>query len=420
MSGPNLTSMAWRNLWRHRRRTLLTLSSIAFGTMLAWLFTGLGDSNWRQMIDLAARIGGGHVTLQHAEYLDSPTLSRTVTKASSLAAAALEEPEVVRVVTRISGNLMIASASRNYGAGFIAFDPDHEDVETLSLLEAIEEGELFASNGKGGIVLGAKLAENLHVDLGHKVVYTLTDREGEIVQEAVRVSGLLRTGAPTVDGALALLPLDFVRRSLRYGPDEAVQVAVFLDDQRAADEVAARLAVQVAERDGGDVAALPWHVLQPELAGFIAMKVGGAWIMEAIIMLLVAAGIFNTIFVGVMERMREFGILRAIGWSPGQLGRLVITESALLAAVGIALALLVTAGPYWYLNTVGFDLMALMTDGQGAEVAGVALTSRMHVDIYLENALMIGGAAILATLLSGVYPAWRAGHVDPAETIRLV
>lgn len=420
MSGPKLTSMAWRNLWRHRRRTLLTLSSIAFGTTLAWLFTGLGDANWRQMIDLAARMGGGHVTLQHAEYLDSPTLSRTVTEASSLAAVALKEPEVVRVATRISGNLMVASASRNYGAGFIAFDPDSEDVETLSLLEAIAEGELFGSRGKGGIVLGAKLAENLHVGVGHKVVYTLTDREGEIVQEAVRVSGLLRTGAPTVDGALALLPLEYVRRSLQYRPDEAVQVAVFLDDQRAADEVAVRLAGHVAARNGGEVAALPWHVLQPELAGFIAMKVGGAWIMEAIIMLLVAAGIFNTIFVGVMERMREFGILRAIGWSPGQLGQLVITESALLAAAGIALALLVTAGPYWYLNRIGFDLMAAMTDGRGAEVAGVALTSRMYVDIYPENALMIGGAAIFATLLSGVYPAWRAGHVDPAETIRLV
>ncbi len=420
MSGPNLTSMAWRNLWRHRRRTLLTLSSIAFGTTLAWLFTGLGDANWRQMIDLAARMGGGHVTLQHAGYLDSPTLSRTVTETKSLAAVALEEPEVVRVVARISGNLMIASASRNYGAGFIAFDPESEDVGTLSLLEAVEQGEPFRSGDQGGIVLGAKLAENLHVGIGRKVVYTLTDKEGEIVQEAVRVSGILRTGAPTVDGALALLPIEYVRRSLRYRPDEAGQVAVFLDDQRAADAVAARLDEAVAKHDGGGVAALPWHVLQPELAGFIAMKVGGAWIMEAIIMLLVAAGIFNTIFVGVMERMREFGILRAIGWSPGQLGRLVITESVLLAAGGIALGLLVTAGPYWYLHRVGFDLMGALTDGQGAEVAGIAMTTRMYVDIYPENALMIGGAALCATLLSGIYPAWKAGHVDPAETIRLV
>jgi ABC-type lipoprotein release transport system permease subunit len=295
-----------------------------------------------------------------------------------------------------------------------------EDVETLSLLEGVEQGEPFRSSDQGGIVLGAKLAENLHVGLGHKVVYTLTDKEGEIVQEAVRVSGILRTGAPTVDGALVLLPIEFVRRSLRYGPGEAVQVAVFLDDQRAADEVAARLAAEISGSNGGGVAALPWHVLQPELAGFIAMKVGGAVIMESIIMLLVAAGIFNTIFVGVMERMREFGILRAIGWSPGQLGRLVIIESALLAAAGIGLGVLVTAGPYWYLNRVGFDLMGAVLDGQSAEVAGIAMSTRMYVDIYPENALMIGAAALCATLLSGVYPAWRAGHVDPATTIRLV
>ena len=149
MSGPNLTSMAWRNLWRHRRRTLLTLSSIAFGTTLAWLFTGLGDANWRQMIDLAARMGGGHVTLQHAGYLDSPTLSRTVTETKSLAAIALEEPEVVRVVARISGNLMLASPAPNYGAGFIAFDPEREDIATLSLLEALDQGELFSASGQG-------------------------------------------------------------------------------------------------------------------------------------------------------------------------------------------------------------------------------------------------------------------------------
>lgn len=419
MSGPSLTSMAWRNLWRQRRRTLLTLSSIAFGTTLAWLFTGLGDANWRQMIDLAARMGGGHVTLENAQYLDSPTLSRSVTHAPDLVALALEEPRVVRAVTRISGNLMIASPKRSAGAAFIAFDPKVEDAHTLSLLDAVATGDPFKSNGRGGIVLGAKLAEHLHVGIGQKVVYTLTDKDGEIVQEAVRVTGILRTGAPTVDGGLVLLPIDPVRRSLRYQPDEAVQIAVFLDDQRAADDVAAKLGAELAARDGGAVAALPWHVLEPELAGFIAMKVGGAWIMEAIILLLVAAGIFQTIFVGVMERMREFGILRAIGWSPVQLGRLVMTESALLASAGIGLGLLTTAWPYAYLHRVGVDLMGRMTGGQGAEVAGIAMSSRMYVDIYPEHALWIAAAAVCATLLSGVYPAWRAGRVDPAVAIRV-
>ncbi len=420
MRGPHLFALAWRNLWRHRRRTLLTLSSIAFGTMFAWMFTGLGDANWREMIDLAARMGGGHVTLQHAEYLESPTLSRSVPQVEPLHAIAVQDPEVARAVTRISGNLILASAARNQGAGFIAFDAAAEDIGTLSILEAVEDGRLWTGENGGGIVLGVKLAEQLRVEVGHKVVYTVTDKDGEIVQEAVRVSGLLETGSPTVDGRLALLPIDVMRASLGYAPGEAGQVAVFLQDQRAADRVAARLGKRIAAHRDGDVSAIPWHALQPELAGFIAMKVGGTWVMEVIIMLLVAAGIFNTIFVSVMERMREFGILRAIGWSPGQLARLVMAESVWLAVVGLLLGLALTAWPYWYMHTVGIDLMAAVGVGADAEVAGVAMTKLMRVDIYPENALLIGGAAVLATLLSGIYPAWKAGHVDPAETIRLV
>ncbi len=418
MAGPNLFALAGRNLWRHRRRTLLTLSSIAFGTMFAWLFTGLGDANWREMIDLAARLGGGHVTLQHSEYLESPTLSRSVPASDHLRRLATEDPDVARVVSRISGQMILASAGRSQGAGFIAFDAATEDVGTLSLIEAVDEGHL--PNGEGpGIVLGGKLAEQLRVQLGHKVVYTVTDKHGEIVQEATRVTGLMHTGAPSVDAGLALLPLDDMRRSLGYDPGEAGQIAIFLIDQRDADVVAARLGASLTGTQGEPVSAIPWHTLQPELAGFIALKVGGTWVMEVIIMLLVAAGIFNTIFVSVMERMREFGILRAIGWSPGQLGRLVMAESVWLAIFGILGGLLVTAWPYGYLHTVGVNLMGV-AGVDNAEIAGVALTSMMRVDIYPENALLIGAAAVVATLLAGVYPAWKAGRVDPAETIRLI
>jgi ABC-type lipoprotein release transport system permease subunit len=407
--------MAWRNLWRNRRRTAITLSSIAFGTMLAVLFTGMGDSNFSEMIDLAARLGGGHVTLQHPEYLESPTLTRTVPDAARLRAVALRDPQVERVVIRITGNLMLSTAGHSYGAAFIAFDPGVEDATTLSLLDALAEGRLFASSQENGVVLGARLAENLRVGLGRKVVYTLTDRNGEIVQEAARVSGIVRTGAPSVDGGLCLLPLDRLREALGYAPEEAVQVALFLGDRRKADVVAARLAPHL----GAHISALPWHRIQPDLAGFIAMKVASARFMEAVIMVLVAAGIFNTLFVSVMERLREFGIMLAIGFSPASLFGLVMYESLWLALVGLVLAAAMTAGPYYYLASVGIDLAAQM-GVTGSEVAGVALTPVMRVDIYPENLAIIASAALLATLLSGLYPAWRAGRVVPVESIRLV
>jgi ABC-type lipoprotein release transport system permease subunit len=409
-----LARMAWRNLWRHRRRTFLTLSSIAFGTALAILFTAIGDSNWKDMIDLAARLGGGHVTLQHPEYLDTPTLSRTVHEAN-LREVALSDPEVERAVTRISGQLMLSSAGQSYGAGFIALDPATEDIDTLSLLDAIAEGEFFASSEEQGILLGSRLAENLDVKIGRKVVFTTTDRDGEIVRDMARVRGILHTGSPTVDGYLCLLPLDRMRGVLGYDDDEAIQVALFLGDQRRADAVAARLSKQ-----GGDaVAAVPWHQNQPDLSSFIAMKVAGAIFMEVVIGLLVAAGIFNTLFVSVMERVREFGIMTALGFPPGSLFALVMFESLWLGLLGLGLAALVAAWPYYYLSTTGIDIAAQLGAG-GSEVAGVAITTIMRAYIYPENLAMIASAALGATLLSGLYPAWRAGHVEPVESIKLV
>lgn len=414
MSFWRLTGMAWRNLWRNPRRTAITLSSIALGMFLAIFFTGFQDSNFSDMIDVAARLGGGHVTLQHPEYLDTPTLSRTVAS-GPLRDRALRDPQVERVVPRITGQLMLSTSGQNYGGGFIAYDPALEDIETLSLLDAVDEGEVFASSEDKGILIGHKLADNLDAKLGRKIVYTLTDRHGEIVRDVARVSGIIKTGSPTVDGGLAMFPIDRMRQVLDYAPDEAVQVALFLDDQRSADEVAARLGPAV----NASAAALAWHQVQPDLAGFIYMKVAGAIFMELIIMLLIAAGIFNTLFVGVMERIREFGIMLALGWSPGKLFSLVMLESGWLALVGLVVGAVVTAWPYYYMATTGFDVVSA-AGIEGAEIAGVGMTTHMYVGIFPENLALIVIAVLSATLLSGVYPAWRAGRVEPVDSIRLV
>ena len=415
MKGSSLATMAWRNLWRNRRRTYITLSAIVFGVFLAVIMMAMQDRNWADMIRLAARLGAGHVTIQHPEYLDTPTLTRTVRGTDALKRLAADDPRVIRVVERITGFAMLATARENLGAGFIAVSPEQEDEETLSLLEAIVEGEFFGASTDGGIVLGERLASNLDVELGSRLVYTLADRDGEIVSALARVSGIVRTGSPSVDAGICLLPIDAVREAVGFAPDEAIQIAAFVDDQRASDAVVAALGVAAPE----DVAVLAWHELQPDLAVFIAMKVGGAKVMMLVLAVLVAAGIFNTLFVSVMERLREFGIMLAVGFSPGQLFRLVMLESAWLAVIGLTAAAAVTIGPYLYLASTGIDISGLIPADQ-MEVAGVGMSTVMQVGIYGESVALIGVSALVAILLSGVYPAWRAGQADPVETIRLV
>ena len=415
MTGPSLASMAWRNLWRNRRRTLLTLVSIAFGGFLAVMFTGLQDRSFADFIDTAARLGGGHVTLQHREYLDTPTLTRTVPDVGRLRPIALRDGNVRRAVARITGPIMLATAKDSYAAFFIAFDPRAEDARTFSFANGLVAGELFATTREPRIILGPRLARNLGAEVGSKVVYTLTDKHGGIVSGMARVGGIISTGAPSLDGGLCLLPIDTLRDVLGYGAGESTQVALFLSDSRASAAVAARLREQL----GPQTAALTWEETQPQLAGFIALKIGAGRVMELIIMILVAAGIFNTLFVSVLERLREFGIMMAIGFSPGQLFRLVMWESFWLGLVGLIGGALVTIGPYWYLARTGIDASA-MTGGVPTEVAGVGFDLVLRVGIYPENLLVIAVAIVVATMLAGVYPASRAGRVVPVESIKLV
>ena len=169
----------------------------------------------------------------------------------------------------------------------------------------------------------------------------------------------------------------------------------------------------------GPAVAVPWHENQPELAGFIAMKVGGANFMKILIAVLIAAGIFNTLFVSVTERMREFGIMLAIGYSPGDIHALVMIESLWLGLVGLAVGVLLTAGPYLWLNAHGIDMTSMIGEGN-VELAGIAVSPVFKVEIFPGNAVFIAVAALVATLAAGIYPAWKAGRIAPVETIRLV
>ena len=320
---------------------------------------------------------------------------------------------MVTSLARISGAALLATATDSQGAFFMAVDPEQESEETLAILDALSEGEMLTDANDKGVVLGAKLAQALGVTLGKKLVYTMTDRDGEVVSGLARLRGIVETGAPTVDGGLCILSIGTVRELLGYGPDEATQVAVFLHDHRDSSDVASML----AEDMDGDTVALTWAEASPDLAGFITMKEAGAQFLEGLIMVLLAAGIFNTLFVSVMERLREFGIMSAVGFSARSLFALVMWESLWLALVGLVTATVVTAFPYYHLNTVGIDYSKMV--GEGAEVAGIAVESIMRVDIHGQNLAIIGIAVLLATLASGLYPAWRAGRTNPADVIRL-
>ena len=411
----NLNILAWRNLWRRKRRTLITAFSIAFGVMLAVTFTGAGDNYYTRMIDAGASMGMGHVTIEARDYNRAPSLKKKLDNIHHLKQAALKLHDIADARVRITGQAMFASANKSVGGVFIAIDPESETEKDNLFIRSIIKGNLFHSKTDNRILVGSKLASSLKLDIGKKVVYTTTDKHGEIVSAIARVSGIFRTGINEVDSSMALLSLSGVRKTLAYAQDEATLIALTLKDQRQTLPVQSRLKEMPVFNNAEIVR---WQQTQPDLAGMIAMDKSMNYASQFLIALLVAAGILNTMLMSVLERQREFGIMMAIGMPPRTLFLLVMSESFWLAVIGLVIGSIITYPWYLYMTTTGIDLSNAY--GKELDFGGVLIDPVMRIRLFRESIIAILAGLFSLTLIAGAYPAWRAGRTTPVESLKTI
>jgi len=411
----NLNRLALRNLWRHKRRTLITASSIAFGVLLAVTFTGGGDYFYTRMIDAGASMGMGHITLAAPDYNRAPSSKKHLKQATRVKQQLEQMPEIQSAVARIQGQAMFASARKSVGGVFFAIDPQQENADNNLFIKAMVAGEMLKTADDKGIILGVDLAKHLKLGLGKKVVYTTTDKQGEIVSAIARVSGLFETGSKEIDSAIALLPLHNVQKVLAYQKDEVSLLAVSLYDQRHSQQL--RDAIQLMP-EYKSLEVLNWQQTQPDLAGMIAMDKSSNYVSQFLIALLVAAGILNTMLMSVLERKREFGVMMALGLSPKSLFILVMAESFWLAVVGLIIGIIVTTPWYLFMSETGIDMTGAY--GEGFSLGGVLLDTTFKIRLFKESIIAILLSLFGLALLSGAYPAWQAGRVPPVESLKTI
>ena len=408
----HISGLAWRNLWRRKRRTAITGISIGFGVFLAVTFSGIGDYSYTNMINASAEMGLGHISLQALGYNQSPALDKLIQNADQLQRKSVQIDGIENAYVRIMGQGMFASASKTVGGAFLAIDPHREIGEHNLFIRSLVEGEMFASDSNG-VVIGRDMAKKLNLRLGKKLVYTTTDKQGEIVSDVVRVKGIFETGVKEVDSAFILLPIDAVRSILNYADDEATLLAMHIKDQRYTEQIKQKV---VAELNHPQREILSWRETQPEIAGLISMDRGGNYISQMLVALLIAAGILNTLLMSVLERTREFGVMMAVGMAPHTLFRLVIVESIWLAILGLVIGIVITAPWYFYLHNVGIDLSGAI--GEDYSAGGVLVDPVIKIYLYRETIAGILLGVFGLTLVSGLYPAWRAGRVPPVESLK--
>ncbi len=407
--------MAWRNLLRGWRRSAVVLVAITVGLSACLLLVGWSNGILRQMIENAVSTRLGHLAVLAQGYQKNPDVQRNLPDGGREIAATLERFPGAHASARIVGDGLLQSARRSSRVVLVGVDAMREArVSTVS--RALIEGHLpvapatAGSRRLPGIAIGAAMAERLRVNLGDKVVM---HAPGEVGLGAFRVSGIFRTSSSEFDRSHAYLRLEDAQRLMSL-PDRVTEVAVRLDDPDTLPAFHAFAASELARaQPEAALEVLTWKEREPRLAAMLGLMAQMTWIIYGAVFVAMAFGIANALLMMVYERIREFGMLRALGLQSDRLLALVLLESILMTLVGTMLGLAVGLPLVSFLGTVGIDLSSF---AEGLTEFGIGTTVYTHIerrDIVLPIVV-----ALITAVVAALWPAWKAVRLRPAEAIR--
>ena len=404
--------LAWRSIWRNRRRTLITVISIGFGLSFALFSNALGEGVWQQFIDNVVRMQSGHLTVEKKGFRAAPAVDLYVRDAAGLGRSIDRLPAVEAVKLLIMGTAMARSATGGTGVALMGVDPVVEK-KTSPLARKIVAGRYLRPSDGAGVVIGKRLAERLKLKVGKKMVMTANDVDGKLVEQLCRVVGVFRTGSADMDGGLVQVPLAFARSVFRMPANSATQVAVIL--RRPGDQA---LAIKAVKRmsAGLPLTVWPWQKMVPEAASYIKMKRGSNYVIQGLLMFLILFTILNTILMSVIDRRREFAVLMAVGTSPGLLKRQIMFETIFLALIGCAIGVLVGGSGALAMQIWGWDVTAFMTEDMS--IAGFAPVSVMRAKLTAGLVLTVTGIVFAATLVLSLIPMRRLDRVKIVDELR--
>jgi putative ABC transport system permease protein len=403
-----LVRLAWRNVRRNRRRSFITVLSIALGLAALTFLWGFIDGMNGQMVENTTRYLAGDVQVHTKGYHDAPNLDLAISRASPVLQAIARDPGVAAASVRLEGKTLASNGDRSKGVLLVGISP-REEARVTSVLDALTSGVPLRAADTTGVLIGEKLAESLHLSVGSDLVLVGQAYDGSVASARVPVRGIFRTKIDEYDRVIAIMPLVAVREFLA-APEGATAIVLHLRDRSQLSSVTARLGAQLGAR----YEVLGWPALLPMVATSARYHEVMGVVVLAIFFVVVAAGVANPVLMAVLERTREFGVMLAVGMSPGRLLRLVVWEALLLGILGVLLGNVIGLGVTFVFGRVGIDLSAF--EAGLRTMPGLADVIRPVVRI--ERSVVISALVFGIACLVALYPAAKAARLDPVRAIR--
>ncbi|MCY3732397.1 MAG: ABC transporter permease [Rhodospirillaceae bacterium] len=397
--------LAWRNLWRNLRRTTIMLAAVVVGVWAMIFMIALMRGMVDDMLLTGIRSLPGHVQIHHPRFRDDPTVNNLLPRPGAALLAALDQPDVVAWSSRVRVPAVIMSERSSRGVTLVGIDPVPESGLSF-VAGSMAEGRFLTGARDAGLILGRRLVDRLETGVGKRVVVMTQDPDNEIADRGFRLVGVYEAAVASTEEAFAFAGRETLQSMLGVG-DQVSEIAVLGNDYRDIDALHQRLSAAA----GDEAEVLPWSELAPHLSSMLGVMDGFVLVWIVIVFLALSFGLVNTLVMAVFERVREIGLMMALGVKPGVIRAQVLAEAVMLLGVGT----LIGDGLAWASIQPlrgGIDLSGV-SEGMDLLGVGAVLTPVLRAgDVALAT-----GVVLILGLVASLSPAIRASRYHPVEAI---
>lgn len=404
-----LFQIAWRNIWRNKARSFVVISSIIIGVWAGIFILSFSWGLYKNNIDESVYRQLSHIQIHHPTFKEENDAKFTIPNTDEIVKQFQLDDRIASVSSRIISIGMITSPTTASGVKIYGINPSSE-VTQIKLNAYVIKGTYFNSGKDNEILIGEKLATKLKIKLKSKVVLTFTNVNSEIVSGAFRVGGIYRSKNSSLDEVNAYVQQKHLQELLELKPSESNEIAILLKDEKQLDTIK-KFSIGVVPK--GKIE--DWKALSPELGMIIESFNLYTYIISGIILLALTFGIINTMLMSVLERIRELGMLMAIGLNKQKIFIMIMLETFYLTLIGSPIGLLIGWLTVTVLGKVGINL-SMFSEG----LASYGFSAMIYPALDHHKYVIIVTMCLITALLSAIYPAYKALQLNPSEAIRKI
>ena len=411
----SLLKLAYRNVFRNKKRSIITLVGISVGLM-AMVFgqgfmVGIGKQSEMNLIENET----SHLKIFAEGYRDEQEnlpLDISIESPEKLASEIEQIAHVQHATHRITLAVVLNNGINDYPCIGIGITPER-DEQVFNIKDAIVEGGQYLKDGDEKMLIGSKLAEIFEVKAGDYLTVITRTLYDALDAWELEIGGIINTGNPNIDNAVIYLPLSLVQQSLEMS-GKATEIAVKIDDMKYLEQVSGDILNKLG-KGGIKSEVSKWDELAEDFIAIHKAKKSGTGLIIGIIVIVAAVGIANTMLMAAFERTREIGVLMALGMKSREIAWLFLLEGAILGLCGAFIGCLLGGGLTYYFEIYGWDISVY-----GDMDVGYPVKNYMYADLSLPIIIYTVIFGLAVSILASLYPARKAAKLEPTEALRFV